>query len=612
MRRVSSMVGSRNLHAAEAARERLVFLDVLLVFAERGRGNHADLAARQHRLEHVGGVRRRAERRAGADHRVRLVDEQDEVRPLLQLADDVLDAVLEHAAQHRAGDHGVHLQVHELAVAQPHRHRVGLELDASRQTFDDGGLADAGLAEQHDRVGALAVAEDFEHLLDFVVASEDRRQLVLPREQVQVGGEVLQERRQLEPLLQPLLAQLEVAHARVQARDEHVGLDAVAPQDRDRHALRFLEQRREQVDGFNGLPAGPAGVVQRELEDELRRRRHAKIAAGKRRHHLQVLFDGLQDRVRVQLDVAHDFGEGVPLHLREGEKNMFVRQQRMVAAARFLERAIDDPLRRFRDLARRDVEIFHVHVGSSDARHEQAARQAEGGWVSQARRRCGVKNLPQLSTIRKARRPSRPPLHQAAMLQIVRAASAARFEQRSNPLFGRRVRAEERPNAAQRERLDDEHVRGRRVRIERHALATPLSIFRSALTRPCGLPAIAAPPASASNSRDREIAAWISIAAIGARIIIASSAIGFCPSRSSLRPPPKNIAKRATIMIAAASVAATELMRMSRCLTCASSCAMTPVELVVGQDAAGCLRSRRRRRAAGCGRSRTRSARRPE
>ena len=32
------------------------------------------------------------------------------------------------------------------------------------------------------------------------------------------------------------------------------------------------------------------------------------------------------------------------------------------------------------------------------------------------------------------------------------------------------------------------------------------SIFRSALTRPCGLPAIAAPPASAANSRDREIA----------------------------------------------------------------------------------------------------------
>ena len=33
---------------------------------------------------------------------------------------------------------------------------------------------------------------------------------------------------------------------------------------------------------------------------------------------------------------------------------------------------------------------------------------------------------------------------------------------------------------------------------------------------------------------------------------------------------------RAAIMIAAAIVAATELIRMSRCFTCASSCAMTP------------------------------------
>src|SRR5439155_21932825 len=55
------------------------------------------------------------------------------------------------------------------------------------------------------------------------------------------------------------------------------------------------------------------------------------------------------------------------------------------------------------------------------------------------------------------------------------------------------------------------------------------SSFLSALARPSGPPAIAAPPASASNSRDREIAAWINIAAIGARMSVASSAIGFWP-----------------------------------------------------------------------------------
>ena len=94
----------------------------LLVLAERGGPDDADLAAREHGLEDVGGVRRRAERGARADHRVRLVDEQNEVRALFQLADHVLDPVFEHTAEHRAGDHAVHLQVDDLAVTQTHGH----------------------------------------------------------------------------------------------------------------------------------------------------------------------------------------------------------------------------------------------------------------------------------------------------------------------------------------------------------------------------------------------------------------------------------------------------------------------------------------------------------
>ena len=69
------------------------------------------------------------------------------------------------------------------------------------------------------------------------------------------------------------------------------------------------------------------------------------------------------------------------------------------------------------------------------------------------------------------------------------------------------------------------------------------------------------------------------MAAIGAKIMVAIIANGFDPPRSSLLPPPNsaaNCAMRATIMMAAATVAATELMRISRCFTCASSCAMTP------------------------------------
>ena len=306
MRRVSSIVGSSDLHGAEPARQRLVFLDVFLVFAQRGRTDHADLAAREHRLEHVGRIRRRAERRAGADHRVRLVDEEDQVRPLLDFANHVLDPVLEHAAEHRPGDHRVHLQVDHLAVTQAHRHAVWLELDPSRQALDDRRLADAGFADQHHRVGPLAVAEDFQHLLDLLVAAVHRRDLVLPREQVQVGGEVLEERRQLETFAQALLAKLVVPHPGGDSRHEHLRLDAMTADDGNRDPLALLEDRRKQVGRLDRLAARPAGLVERELEYQLGGGRHAQLAAREGGQHLKVLLERLQYFVRIQLEVAHD------------------------------------------------------------------------------------------------------------------------------------------------------------------------------------------------------------------------------------------------------------------------------------------------------------------
>ena len=62
----------------EAALERGVLLDVLLVLVERGRADGAQLAAGEHRLEQVGGVDG-ALGGAGADDRVQLVHEQDDL-----------------------------------------------------------------------------------------------------------------------------------------------------------------------------------------------------------------------------------------------------------------------------------------------------------------------------------------------------------------------------------------------------------------------------------------------------------------------------------------------------------------------------------------------------
>ena len=77
------------------------------------------------------------------------------------------------------------------------------------------------------------MTENLQDLLDLFVAAEYRRQLVLTGEQVQIRREVLQEGRQLEALLQPLLSELHVAHAGGQARNQDLRLDAVSSQDGD-------------------------------------------------------------------------------------------------------------------------------------------------------------------------------------------------------------------------------------------------------------------------------------------------------------------------------------------------------------------------------------------
>ena len=82
-----------------------VLLDVLAVLVERGRADHAQLAAGEHRLDHVAGVHR-AFGRAGADDRVHLVDEGDHLAlGVGDLLEHCLEALLELAAVLRAGHH---------------------------------------------------------------------------------------------------------------------------------------------------------------------------------------------------------------------------------------------------------------------------------------------------------------------------------------------------------------------------------------------------------------------------------------------------------------------------------------------------------------------------
>ncbi len=176
-------------HGLEAPLERRVLLDVLAILVERRRADGVELAARQHRLEHVGRVHR-AFGGARAHDCMELVDEEDHlaggVRDFLE---DRLQALLELAAILRAGDERAHVERDDLLVLQTLRDV--LPDNPLSETFDDGGLADAWLADEH-RVVLRAAREDLDHAANLVVSSDDRVELALARELGEVAAVALE------------------------------------------------------------------------------------------------------------------------------------------------------------------------------------------------------------------------------------------------------------------------------------------------------------------------------------------------------------------------------------------------------------------------------------
>ena len=167
----------------EAALEGGVLLDVLAVLVEGGRPDRVQLAAREHRLEQVGRVHG-ALRGARADHRVQLVDEQDDpALGVLDLLEDGLEPLLELAPELGAGDERAEIERDDPLVLEPLRD-VAPD-DPLGEPLGDGRLADAGLADE-DRVVLGPARQHLDDAPDLVVATDDRIELAGAR----LGGQV--------------------------------------------------------------------------------------------------------------------------------------------------------------------------------------------------------------------------------------------------------------------------------------------------------------------------------------------------------------------------------------------------------------------------------------
>ena len=162
---------------------------MLAELVEGGGADHAQLAARQHRLDHVAGVHG-ALGRAGPDDGVHLVDEGDDlalgVGDLLQHG---LEPLLELTAVLGPGHHRADVEGDQALVAQA-LGDVALD-DAAGEPLDDGGLADAGLADEH-RVVLRPSRQDLDHPADLVVAPDDRIDLALARRLGEVAPVLLE------------------------------------------------------------------------------------------------------------------------------------------------------------------------------------------------------------------------------------------------------------------------------------------------------------------------------------------------------------------------------------------------------------------------------------
>ena len=173
----------------EAALERGVLLDVLAVLVEGRGADAAQLAACEHRLQHVGCVHG-ALRRAGTDDRVQLVDEEDDLPlGLFDVLEDGLQPLLELPAVLGAREERADVERPDAPALQALRH-VPRD-DALREPLDDRGLADSRVADENGVVLRPA-RKHLDDAADLLVAADDRVELAGLGELRQVAAELLE------------------------------------------------------------------------------------------------------------------------------------------------------------------------------------------------------------------------------------------------------------------------------------------------------------------------------------------------------------------------------------------------------------------------------------
>ena len=272
-----------DLNRLEAALERSILLEVLAVLIQRRGTDGLQLTACEERLQNGCRVNR-ALCGTGTHEGVDLIDEDDDVAARADLLRDLLEALFEVTAVAGSGDERAEVERIELLVLQ----RLGdIALDDRlREALDNGGLADAGLTDQHGVVLG-ATREDLHDPLDLLLAPDHGVELVVACCLREVATELVEHLRAAlrgslgllagagcdtcgllalvtRKQLDDLLAHLVEVGAEL---DEHLS----------GNALTLADEAEQDVLGADVVVAELQGLAQRQLENLLGARRERDV-----------------------------------------------------------------------------------------------------------------------------------------------------------------------------------------------------------------------------------------------------------------------------------------------------------------------------------------------
>ena len=336
----------------EAPLERGVLLDVLAVLVERGGADAAQITARELGLEEIRRVHR-AFGGAGADDRVQLVDEADDLAVRLRdLLEHGLQPVLELAAILRAGDDGADVERDQPLVLERLGHVA--RHDAQGQALDDGGLADAGLTDE-DRVVLRAAREHLDDAADLLVTADDGIELALARQLGEVAGVALE---RLVLLLRILIGDPLAAAYFLQRLVDTVGRDTVLGEHAT-DAVALAGKRPQQVLRRHVLVLEALGLGLSALER--RAQPLAEVVLATAAPHGGQALERLLERTLDDLGARAELGEDRADHtlaLLEQRQQQVLRLHRLVVVL------VGQRLRRLHRLLGLDGEFFESDHGS--------------------------------------------------------------------------------------------------------------------------------------------------------------------------------------------------------------------------------------------------------